>query len=183
MPGAIDRAAAGVKLADNEPMLPRLVFATFALTFVAFGQTPPAASTIIPYGAPISTDNAKKIAAAAVAEARKNNWAMAISIVDPSGYLVYFERMPDTQLGSVEVSMEKAKSAALFRRPTKSFQDTVAAGGDGLRMLKLTGAVPVEGGIPIIVDGKLIGAIGASGGTSDQDGKTAQAGVASITTK
>ncbi len=182
-PVAIDGAAAGVKLADNEPMLLRLVFAAFTLTFVAFGQTPPAASTVIPYGAPISTDNAKKIAAAAIAEARKNNWAMAIAIVDPSGYLVYFERMPDTQLGSVEVSIEKAKSAALFRRPTKSFQDTVAAGGDGLRMLKLTGAIPVEGGIPIIVDGKLVGAIGASGGTSDQDGKTAQAGVASIAAK
>ncbi|MEP6961596.1 MAG: heme-binding protein, partial [Acidobacteriota bacterium] len=93
-----------------------------------------------------------------------------------AGFLVYFERMPDTQLGSVEISMEKAKSAALFRRPTKFFQDTVAAGGDGLRMLRLTGAVPVEGGIPLIVDGKVIGAVGASGGSSDQDGRTAQAG-------
>jgi glc operon protein GlcG len=103
---------------------------------------------------------------------------MAIAVVDTAGYLVYFERMPDTQLGSVEVAIEKAKSAALFRRPTKSFQDTVAAGGEGLRMLKLTGAVPVEGGIPLIVDGKVVGAVGASGGTSVQDGRTAQAGVA-----
>ncbi len=84
--------------------------------------------------------------------------------------------MPDTQLGSVEVAIEKAKSAALFRRPTKSFQDTVAGGGDGLRMLKLPGAIPVEGGLPLIVDGKVVGAIGASGGTSTQDGATAQAG-------
>jgi uncharacterized protein GlcG (DUF336 family) len=88
--------------------------------------------------------------------------------------------MQDTQLGSVEVAIEKAKSAALFRRPTKSFQDTLAAGGAGLRLLGLTGAIPVEGGIPIIVDGKLVGAVGASGGSSDQDGRTAQAGVAAM---
>jgi len=75
---------------------------------------------------------------------------MAVAIVDTGGYLVYFERMPDTQLGSVEVSMDKAKSAALFRRPTKAFQDTLAAGGDGLRILSLHGAIPVEGGIPLI---------------------------------
>src|ERR1700676_5143042 len=105
---------------------------------------------------------------------------MAVAIVDTGGYLVYFERMQDTQLGSVEVAMDKAKSAALFRRPTKAFQDIVAAGGDGLRILRLTGAIPVEGGIPIIVDGKLIGAVGASGGSSDQDGRTAQAGAASM---
>ena len=123
---------------------------------------------------------AKKIAAAAIAEAKKNNWAMAVAVVDPAGYLVYFERMPETQLGSVEVAMEKAKSAALFRRPTKAFQDAVAAGGEGLRILGLKGAVPVEGGIPIIVDGKIIGAVGASGGSSDQDGKTAQAGAAAM---
>jgi uncharacterized protein GlcG (DUF336 family) len=86
--------------------------------------------------------------------------------------------MQDSQLGSVEVSIDKARSAALFRRPTKSFQDTLAGGGEGLRILKLTGAMPVEGGIPLIVDGKVIGAVGASGGSSDQDGRTAQAGAA-----
>jgi len=145
----------------------------------AFGQAPPAPPPPnIPYGSPVSTETAKKIASAAIAEAHKNNWAMALAIVDTGGFLVYFERMPDTQVGSVEVSIEKAKSAVLFRRPTKSFQDTVAAGGAGLRILALTGAVPVEGGIPIVVDGKIIGAIGASGGSSDQDGHTAQAGIA-----
>jgi uncharacterized protein GlcG (DUF336 family) len=148
--------------------------ALLALTSAAFGQAP----AIVPYGVSISPEAAKKIAAASVAEARKNNWAMAVAIVDTGGYLVYFERMQDTQLGSVEIAIEKAKSAALFRRPTKSFQDTVAAGGEGLRILRLTGAVPVEGGIPIIVDGKVIGAVGASGGSSDQDGRTAQAGAA-----
>jgi uncharacterized protein GlcG (DUF336 family) len=155
-------------------------FAALALTVAAFGQTQAVPPANVPYGVSISADAAKKLAAAAIAEARKNNWAMAVAVVDTGGYLVYFERMPDTQLGSVEISIEKAKSAALFRRPTKSFQDTLAAGGVGLRILGLTGAVPVEGGIPLIVDGKLIGAIGASGGTSDQDGRTAQAGAAAI---
>lgn len=155
-------------------------FAVLALALAAFGQTPPGPAANVPYGTPISADAAKKIAAAAIAEARKNNWAMAVAVVDTGGYLVYFERMPDTQLGSVEISIEKAKSAALFRRPTKSFQDTLAAGGEGLRILRLTGAVPVEGGIPLIVDGKLIGAVGASGGSSDQDGRTAQAGAAAM---
>jgi len=149
-----------------------------ALIVPAFGQAPAAAPANVPYGISISADSAKKVAAAAVAEASKNKWAMAVAVVDTGGYLVYFERMADTQLGSVQVSIEKAKSAALFRRPTKAFQDIVAGGGEGLRILRLTGAVPVEGGIPIIVDGKLIGAVGASGGSSDQDGRTAQAGVA-----
>jgi glc operon protein GlcG len=164
-------------MTDNEPMPFKLTLAALALAAAVFGQTPQTPSPNVPYGVSITADTAKKLAAAAIAEARKNNWAMAVAIVDTGGYLVYFERMPDTQLGSVEVSIDKAKSAALFRRPTKSFQDTVAAGGAGLRMLGLPGAVPVEGGIPIIVDGKLIGALGASGGSSDQDGRTAQAGL------
>ena len=151
-----------------------------ALSVAAFGQAKLVPPANVPYGVSITADTAKKLAAAAIAEARKNNWAMAVAIVDTGGYLVYFERMPDTQLGSVEIAIEKAKSAALFRRPTKSFQDTLAAGGEGLRILRLTGAVPVEGGIPLIVDGKLVGAVGASGGSSDQDGRTAQAGVAAM---
>ena len=162
------------------PALSACILSALALSVAAFGQTPLVPPPNLPYGPPISTDNAKKIATAAIAEARKNNWAMAVAIVDTGGYLVYFERMQDTQLGSVEVSIEKAKSAALFRRPTKAFQDTVAGGGEGLRILRLSGAIPVEGGIPIIVDGKLVGAVGASGGSSDQDGRTAQAGVASM---
>jgi uncharacterized protein GlcG (DUF336 family) len=160
-------------------MLLKTTLAAVALAVGAYGQNP-AAPAIVPYGTSISTENAKKIAAAAIAEARKNNWAMAVAIVDTGGYLVYFERMPDTQLGSVDVSIEKAKSAVLFRRPTKAFQDIVAGGGEGLRILKLTGAVPVEGGIPIVVDGKVVGAVGASGGSSDQDGRTASAGAAAM---
>src|SRR4051794_25576171 len=130
-----------------------------------------------PYGLSIGVEAAKKVAAAAVAEAKKNNWTMAITIVDTGGSLVYFEKMDGTQIGSITVSIEKARTAALFKRPTKAFQDTVAAGGEGLRILSLPGAVPVEGGIPLVMDGKIVGAIGVSGGTSAQDATAAQAGV------
>src|SRR5262245_28279135 len=97
------------------------------------------------YGPSITIELAKKAAAPALAEARRNSWAMAVAIVDVSGALVYFERMDDTQSGSVNVAQAKARSAALFKRPTKAFQDALAAGGEGLRVLALEGAVPVEG--------------------------------------
>jgi len=132
------------------------------------------------YGSPITAELAKKVAAPALAEARKNNWMMAVAIVDPNGDLVYFEKMDDTQNGSVDVAIAKARSAARFKRPTKAFQDALAAGGEGLRILALDGAVPVEGGVPIVVGGKIVGAIGASGGTSQQDGVVAAAGIAAI---
>lgn len=128
------------------------------------------------YGAPITLDNAKAAAALALAEAGRQGWTMAVAIVDPAGTLVYYEKMDDTQLGSATVAIAKARSAALFKRPTKEFQDTLAKGGEGLRVLRLDGAVPVEGGLPLVVDGKIAGAIGLSGGTSAQDGQCAQAG-------
>jgi uncharacterized protein GlcG (DUF336 family) len=102
---------------------------------------------------------------------------MAVAIVDPSGNLVYYEKMDATQLGSANLAIEKARSAALFKRPTKTFQDALAAGGDGMRVLRVSGAVPIEGGLPILVDGKIAGAIGVSGGTAPQDGQCAKAGV------
>ena len=105
---------------------------------------------------------------------------MAIAIVDTNGFLVYFEKMDNTQNGSVNIAIDKARSAALFKRPTKAFQDVVAGGGDGLRILALQGAVPVDGGLPIIVGGKIIGAVGASGGSSAQDGQVAKAGTDSV---
>jgi glc operon protein GlcG len=129
-----------------------------------------------PYGLAIALDEAKKAAAPALAEARKNNWTMCVAVVDTAGNLVYFERMDATQTGSVAVSIAKARSAALFKRSTKTFQDALAAGGDGLRFLKLENAVPIEGGVPLVMDGKIVGAIGLSGGTSQQDGQCAQAG-------
>ena len=128
------------------------------------------------YGLPINLDAGKKAAASAIAEARKNNWTMAIAITDIGGDLVYFEKMDGTQTGSVRVALGKARSAVLFKRPTKVFQDVVAAGGEGLRILALEGAVPIEGGLPLLMDGKIVGAIGVSGGTSQQDGVAAKAG-------
>jgi glc operon protein GlcG len=136
----------------------------------ALGQMPN------PYGPAIGLEDAKKVAAPALAEAAKNKWTMAVAIVGPAGNLIYYEKMDNTQLGSAEVSIDKARSAALFKRPTKALQDALAAGGDGLRLLALKGAVPIEGGIPLLMDGKIVGAIGVSGGTSAQDGQCAKAG-------
>jgi len=129
------------------------------------------------YGPTISLEDAKKAAAHALAEARKNNWTMAVAVVDPNGTLIYYEKMDNTQNGSADVSISKARSAARFKRPTKAFQDALAAGGAGLRILGIEGAVPVEGGIPLTIDGKIVGAIGLSGGSSEQDGQCAKAGV------
>jgi len=147
----------------------------------AFAQAPPASSPYLtPLGPSISVEAAKKAAAAALAETRKNGWLMVAAVVDPSGTLVYYEKMDNTQLGSAEVAIDKARSAALYKRPTKAFQDALAGGGVGLRVLGLRGAEPVEGGLPIVVDGKLIGAIGLSGDTSEHDGQCAAAGVAAL---
>jgi uncharacterized protein GlcG (DUF336 family) len=120
------------------------------------------------YGSPIALEAAKKVAAPAVA------------VVDTAGDLVYFEKMDATQAGSVTVAVDKACSAVRFKRPTKAFQDTLASGGDGLRVLGIKGAVPVEGGVPIVRDGKIVGAIGVSGGTSSQDGQCARAGADAV---
>ncbi|HEX5433234.1 MAG TPA: heme-binding protein [Candidatus Angelobacter sp.] len=133
-----------------------------------------------PYGPPISVEAAKKAAAAALAEAVKNHWTMAVAVVDPNGTLVYYEKMDNTQLGSAQVSIDKARSAALFKRPTKALQDALASGGAGIRVMALQGAVPVEGGVPILAEGKVIGAIGVSGDSSDHDGICAQAGAATV---
>ena len=131
-----------------------------------------------PYGPSVSLEDAKKAAAGVLAEAHKNSWNMAVAVVDPSGNLVYYEKMDATQLGSANLAIDKARSAARFKRPTKAFQDTLAAGGVGLRILGVEGAVPVEGGVPLVIDGKIVGAIGASGDTPDHDGQCAQAGAA-----
>lgn len=128
------------------------------------------------YGPNIRLEDAKRAAAPALAEAVKNGWTMVVAIVDTAGQLVYFERMDDAQTGSVQVAQAKARSAAQFKRPTKAFQDALAGGGEGLRILKIEGAVPVEGGLPLVMHGKVVGAIGLSGGTSPQDGQCAKAG-------
>ena len=134
-----------------------------------------AAQDAPPYGPQITLDAARKVAAAAEAEARKNNWRMAIAIVDNHGTLVYYQMLDDTQTGSANVAVEKARTSAMFRRPSKAFEDNIAGGRNAI--LGLPGVTPVEGGVPIIVGGKQIGAIGVSGASSAQDGIVAKAGV------
>lgn len=130
------------------------------------------------YGIPVGLDQAKKIAAGAVAEANKNNWKVAIAIVDTHGFLKYYEMMDDTQTASATVAIDKARTSAMFRRPTKMFEDGIAGGRHAL--LGMKGALPIEGGLPIAVNGKCIGAIGVSGLTSPQDAQVAQAGLDAI---
>jgi uncharacterized protein GlcG (DUF336 family) len=152
-----------------------VLMALIALTAApAFAQLPN------PYGASVNLDTARKIAAAAIAEAGKNDFKMAIAIVDTAGDLVYFEKMDGTQVASVNIAQDKARSSVRFKRPTKAMQDVLAAGGAGVRFLALQGAVPVEGGLPLLMNGQIVGAIGASGGTSDQDGQVAKAGADSV---
>jgi uncharacterized protein GlcG (DUF336 family) len=137
-------------------------------------------SYLLPIGPPVALESARAAAAAALAEARRNGWLMAVAVVDPSGALVYFERMDDAQVASAAVAVAKARSAALYKRPTKAFQDALASGGIGLRVLGLAGAVPVDGGVPLLAGGKLVGAIGLSGDLAEHDAQCAAAGAAAI---
>lgn len=132
------------------------------------------------YGPSISLEDSKKAAAAALSEARRHGWVMAVAVTDPFGQLVYFEKSDDTQHGSVEVAIAKSRCAALFKRPTRVWQDMLASGGDGLRVLGLPGVVPVEGGMPLVINGQIVGAIGISGGSSPQDGQCARAAAESL---
>jgi glc operon protein GlcG len=124
----------------------------------------------------IGLEAAKKVMAAAEAEVVKNNWPMAIVILDSTGHIVMLHRLDNTQYGSISVAEDKAHTALDFRRPSKVFEDLVAQGGIGMRTLGLRGATPLEGGIPIVADGKIIGAVGVSGGTAPQDGQVAKVG-------
>jgi glc operon protein GlcG len=121
---------------------------------------------------------AKNIANAAEKHAMANKWNVVIAIMDEGGHLLYLQRMDETQVGSVEVAIRKARSAVLFKRPTKAFEDTLAGGRTAI--LQLPGAMPVEGGLPIEVEGRVIGAVGVSGVTSQQDAEIAKAGIAAL---
>ncbi len=156
-----------------DDLLAVLLVTLVGSTFVPMAQ----AQDPIPYGTPITLEAAHKAVTAAEAEAKKQSWPVAIAVVDASGFLVAFHRLDNTQLGSIEVALQKAKSAALFRRPTKVFEESLEKGGAGLRVLKLPGGMPIEGGLPIILDGKVIGAIGVSGVQATQDAQVAKAGV------
>jgi len=167
----------------------RLIVAAVAAAFVVSplaAQTPPTpAPPPPPYGVGIGFDAAKKALAAAEAEAKKNNWpvAIAIAIVDSSAKLVAFSKMDNTQHASVDIAIGKAVTANNFKRPTKALQDGIAQGGVNLRILGQPGVTPLEGGVPIVVDGKIVGAIGASGVLSSQDAEVAMAGAAAAAAK
>jgi uncharacterized protein GlcG (DUF336 family) len=148
-----------------------------ALLFAAASAT---AQAPAPYGAPITLEQAKKVMAGAEAEAKKNNWPVVIAILDSGGNLVMLQRLDNTQWGSIDIAKDKARSAVALRRPTKALQDAVSQGGANLRLLNIGYSV-LEGGIPIIADGKIIGSVGVSGVTSQQDAQIAQAGIDAMT--
>jgi len=152
-------------------LLSTVVGALLVLTVAAANaQAPP------PYGAAITLDQAKKVMMGAEAEAKKNNWPVVIVVLDSGGNLVMLQRLDNTQWGSIDIAREKARSAVALRRPTKVFQDLIAQGGANLRLLTIGYSV-LEGGIPIVVDGKIIGSVGVSGVTSQQDAQIGQAGI------
>jgi glc operon protein GlcG len=128
------------------------------------------------YGAPITIEQAKKIMAGAEAEATKNKWPVVITILDSGGNVVMVHRLDNAQWGSVDIAKEKARASVALRRPTKALQDLIAQGGANLRLLNIGYSV-LEGGIPIVVGGKIVGGIGVSGVTSQQDAQIAQAGI------
>jgi uncharacterized protein GlcG (DUF336 family) len=130
------------------------------------------------YGSNITTDQAKKIAAGAIAECQKNKWRTAVAIVDTGGSLVHFERIDDTQVASLKIALDKAYAAAIYRRPTRVWEDAMAKGRTAV--LSLAGVVASPGGLPIVSDGKVIGAIGVSGATGDQDEQCAKAGLSAM---
>ena len=126
----------------------------------------------------LTLEAAKKIAAAAETEARKNNWNVVIAVVDDGGHLVYLQRIDGTQTGSIDVAIQKARTAQAFKRPTKVFEDAIAGGRNAL--IALHGALPLEGGLPIMAGGQMVGAIGVSGVKSSEDGVIAKAGADSL---
>ena len=150
----------------------------FALMTAFLAALPAQAQTVPPpYGPPLGIENARKIMAAAEAEAAKNNWSVVIAIIDSGGHVVMLHRRDDVQLSSIEISQGKAKTALMFKRPTKVLDDAISGGGAGLRFLALKDIVPIEGGLPIMTDGKIVGAIGVSGVLSAQDAQIARAGI------
>jgi glc operon protein GlcG len=146
------------------------------LTGSALAFSAQAQAQVPQYGANINYEQARKAIASSMAEAKKISIPMAVAVVDTAGQLVAFERLDNTQIGSIGVAQDKAVSSAIYRRSTKVFQDLVAGGGVGLRVLTLRGANAVEGGLPLVIDGKIVGAIGVSGGSAEQDGVVAKAG-------
>jgi glc operon protein GlcG len=145
-----------------------------ALALAAFSMSAAAQERRPGYGSAVTTATAKKIAAATIAECQKNGWNVAVAVVDPHGFLVYYERMEDTQYASNDIAIGKARAAATYRRPTRAFADVINKGGPATATLPGVFASP--GGVPLFVDGKITGAVGVSGVTGDQDEQCAKAG-------
>ena len=143
-------------------------------------MTTPAPTLPLPYDHGLSLAQCQRMMAAALAEAERNHWPMVIAIVDSAARLMLLARMEQAQGGSLEVAQAKARTAANFKRPTRIFEEAVAAGGQGVRTLGMPGVCPVEGGLPIVLEGKVLGAIGVSGMRSDQDTVVALAGLAAL---
>lgn len=146
--------------------------------FVGFFALPASAQERPGYGAAVTVAAAKEMAAATLAECRKNNWRVAVAVVDNHGLLIYFERMDDTQTASSQIAVDKAKAAAMYRRPTRAFANVIAKSGPAV--MTLPGVIASPGGEPISVDGKVTGGIGVSGVTGDQDEQCAKAGLAAM---
>jgi glc operon protein GlcG len=153
-----------------------LLAVTVATTMLT--QTSAVAQPPVPYAAPISVESARRAALAAIAEGKKHDWPIAVAVVDTGGALVYFERIDGTQTGSIDLAIEKARTSVAFKRSTKALEDRVVAGR--LQYLRQTGAIPIEGGLLLLEQGKIVGAIGVSGVRSEQDGACAQAGVDAV---
>ncbi len=154
--------------------------ATIALGFLLLAGQPVMAQSNALYGEPVAADAARRVMAAALDEARKHAWQIAVAIVDPGGDLVHFERIDGTQTGSIELAIEKARTAVAYKRSTKVLEERIVAGR--MQYLRQTGAIPIEGGLPLVVNGKVVGGIGVSGVRSEQDGVVAQAGVSALAT-
>jgi len=152
------------------PMDARMLASTVLFGLLLSGAT---ALAQLPTKPVLTLEAAKKLAAAAEEEAVKNKWNIVIAIVDDGGNLLYLQRLDGTQTGSIEVALQKAKTAVHFKRPSKALEDAVTGGRTVVLAL---GAMPIEGGLPLMVDDKLIGAIGVSGVTAQQDGQVAKAG-------
>jgi glc operon protein GlcG len=154
-----------------------LKHAVLGITLAGFAAAAAAQDKRPDYGPSVTITQAKKIAAGVIAECTKNQWNVAVAIVDPHGFLVYFERMENTQYASMDIAIGKAKAAATYRRPTRVFMDVINKGGPATATLPGVFASP--GGVPIMVDGKVTGAVGVSGVTGDQDEQCAKAGLGS----
>lgn len=156
------------------------LFAIACAAFLVTASPASAQQTPPPYGAPITLEVAKKIMAAAEAEAVKNNWQVAITIIDSGGHMVMMQKLDNTQLASISASEGKAQTSLAFKLPSKALEDAITAGGAGTRLLALKNIAPFEGGLPIVIDGKIVGAIGVSGGLSAQDAQVARAGLSAL---